>query len=162
MKVAELGEKHKRTGQKRSLEVIRIFFEGIACLSLARQTHKPNWRKTGEDALENMSRWEDISSRNFEHMAKLLQAEVHYLNGDLTSSDDSYKASIKAAREHKFIHYEALGYELYGIFCIETKNVEKGMEKLQISVARYIEWGADRKVEDLRSFMELVKVANPC
>merc|ERR1711966_215111 len=59
MKVAELGEKHKRTGQKRSLEVIRIFFEGIACLSLARQTHKPNWRKTGEDALENMSRWED-------------------------------------------------------------------------------------------------------
>mgnify|MGYP000252059187 CR=1 FL=1 len=31
-----------------------------------------------------------------------------------------YNASIKSAREHKFIHEEALAYELYGIFYVNS------------------------------------------
>lgn len=54
IKVVELGEKHKPTGHKRILEVIRTFVEGIACLALTCQTNESKWRKTGEDALGNM------------------------------------------------------------------------------------------------------------
>lgn len=68
-KVAELSAKHKPTGQKRILEVMRIFFEGIAAFNLARQTHQPRYRETGEAALEKLNRWQKISSWNFENMA---------------------------------------------------------------------------------------------
>lgn len=72
IKVAELGENHKPLGHKRILEVLRIFFEGIACLNLARQTHEPKWRKTGEVALEKILKWENVSNWNFGHMVSTL------------------------------------------------------------------------------------------
>ena len=158
-KVVELGEKHKPTGQKRILEVIRTYFEGIACLTVARQTKQSNWRTKGEEALEKMLKWEEISAWNFSNMARLLEAQLHYLNGDLESADVAYKASIASAHTSKFIHYEALAYELYSIFLIENKATEKGIEQLTVSLSRYAEWGADKKVEDLSSFLELVQAA---
>ena len=71
IKVVEFTAKYKQTGQKRILEIMRIFFEGIACLNLARQTHQPQWRKTGEEALKQMLKWEKISSWNFSNMVSL-------------------------------------------------------------------------------------------
>mmetsp|Transcript_34289 Transcript_34289/g.60271 ORF Transcript_34289/g.60271 Transcript_34289/m.60271 type:complete len:229 (+) Transcript_34289:1744-2430(+) len=156
IKVVELSKKHKPTGQKRILEVMRTFFEGIASLTLARHTHQPNWRKTGEEALEKMIEWEKISKWNFEMRAKLLQAELHYLNGDLKSADVAYKASIVSAREHKFTHYEALTCELYGIFCVENRMVDEGAKQLQMALDKYKQWGAMKKVEELQLQMDTV------
>ena len=82
-------------------------------MNLARQTHQPPWRKIGEEALEKMLKWELISKWNFECMATLLQAELHYLNGDLKLAKLSYEASILSAQNHKFLHYEALALEIW-------------------------------------------------
>jgi len=156
IKLVELSEKHKPSGHKRYLEAMRTFFDGIASLTLARHTHQPNWRKKGEEALEKMIEWEKISKWNFEMRAKLLQAELHYLNGDLKSADVAYKASIVSAREHKFTHYEALACELYGIFCVENRMVDEGAKQLQTALDKYRQWGAMRKVKELQLFVDSV------
>ena len=156
IKVGQLTTKHTPTGQKRILEIMRTFFEGIASLTLARHTQQPNWRKTGEEALETMLKWERISKWNFQNMAKLLEAELCYLNGDIDSADVAYKASIVSAHEHRFLHYEALAYELHGIFCMENQMADRGLVQLQMALDKYKQWGAMRKVTDLQMFIDLV------
>jgi len=156
MKVFELSKKHKPTGHKRILEVTRTFFEGIASLALARRTHQPNWRRIGEEALGKMIKLEKISSWNFDQHVKLLQAEIHYLNGDMDSAEVAYKASIVSAREHKFTHYVALASELYGRFCVQNLMAEKGAAQLQVAIDEYKQWGAMKKVSDVKAFMDTV------
>ena len=155
-KVVELCTKYKSPGPKRPLTVFRNFFEGISCFALARQTHQPSWRKIGEEALEKMLKWETISKWNFEQLAALLQAESHYLNGNLELAELSYKSSIISAQNHKFFQYEALASELYGIFCLETQAVDKGVDQVHLALAKYKKWGAKRKVKDLQEFIDLV------
>jgi len=92
----------------------------------------------------------------FSFLAQLLQAELDYLNGDLKSADIAYKAAEASAHKHKFFHYEALAYELHGIFCVENRMVERGVSQLQTALGKYEQWGAVRKVKDLRLFMDLI------
>jgi len=86
----------------------------------------------------------------------LLQAECHYLNGDMQSADVAYRGSIRSAKEHQFLHYEALGCELYGIFKVENAMLDDGVEQLQLALKKYEEWGARRKVKDLQHFMRVI------
>ena len=145
--VVKLCEKQPPSKCKRILEVMRCFFEGIASMSLARRTHQLKWRIVGEKAVENMAKLEMINKWNFEHRSKLLQAELHYLDGHLFSAEVAYKASIVSAREHKFLHEEALAYELYGIFCMENQMVDQGVEQLNIAIDKYKQWGTIKKAE---------------
>lgn len=141
---------------KRVLQVVRVFFEGVACVTLARQTRQPKWKQTAEDALETLRRWERISKWNFVTMRSILEAELHYLNGDLESADTAYEASIVFSREYKFLHYEGLAYELHGIFLLENNMLDKATGQLRMALNKYRRWGATKKVEELQSFMELV------
>lgn len=135
-------------------EVFRVFCEGIASFSLARHTCQVKQRIMGEKSLKKMLKWEKISIWNWGNMAKLLQAEFHYLNGDLQLADVAYRASIVSAREHKYIHFEALAYELYGIFCLENQMREEGHNQLKMALKKYKQWGALKKVSDLQIFMD--------
>jgi len=162
IQVVKLTAKHKPSGQKRLVDVIRTFFEGITSLTLARHTHQPNWRKTGEEALDNMLKLERISKWNFQNMARLLEAELCYLNGDIDSADIAYTASIMSAHKHKFLHYEALAYELHGIFCVENQMADRGVVQLRMALDRYKKWGATRKVTYLQMFIDLVDAVHLC
>ncbi|KAL7538350.1 hypothetical protein ACHAXR_011289 [Thalassiosira sp. AJA248-18] len=94
-----------------------------------------------------------VSEWNWLNKSLLLKAELHYLNGSYQSAENAYKASITSAREHKMINEEALANELYGIFCIENKMVDKGIEQLHTAVDKYKEWGANKKADDLQLFI---------
>jgi len=152
--VVKLCEKQPPSKYKHILEVMRCFFEGIASMSLARHTHQFKWRVIGEEAVKNMAKLEMINKWTFENKSKLLQAELHYLDGHLNSAEVAYKASIVSAREHKFLHEEALAYELYGIFCMENQMVDQGVEQLNIALDKYKEWGAMKKAEELQHFID--------
>jgi len=153
--VMELSEKYKPSKHNRRLVTVRVFYEGIASLNLARQTRELKWRRVGEEALEKMMKWEKVSTWNFENVAKLLQAELHYLNGDLTSADVAYKASIESAHAHKHLQYEAFAYELYGIFCVENRMIDKGHKQLQMALDKYKLWGAIKKANEIQLLMDM-------
>jgi len=161
MVVADLSkkfsEKHPSSPPKRILQVMRCFFEGIAYLNIARDTRQIKWRILGEKAViqisENVSM---MSEWNFKNKSLLLWAELHYLDGDIKSADASYRASIKSAHDHKFLHEEALGLELYGFFLVENKMAVEGMHQLQLAIDKYTEWGAIKKAGSVKEFSDMV------
>ena len=153
--VVKLCEKQPPSNHKRILDVMRCFFEGIASMSLARHTNQLKWRIIGEKAVKNMAKLEMINEWTFGNKSKLLQAQLHYLDGHLNSAEVAYKASIVSAREHKFLHEEALAYELYGVFCMENKMVDKGVEQLNIALDKYRQWGAMKTAEGLQRFIDV-------
>ena len=158
--VAELSEKHSENypslQQKRALSMIRTLFEGVAYLNLARDTQQAKWKILGEQAVVRMSQLESMSKWNYENKSQLLQAELYYLDQDLVSAEAPYRASIKSAHDHKFIHEEALACELYGIFCVENHMSKKGLKLLHIALDKYKQWGATKKADELQLFINLV------
>lgn len=162
--VVELSEKHAAkypsSQQKRSLHFFRSFYEGIAYLSLARDTKQVKWKIQGEKSVVWMRQMESMSKWNFENKSKLLQAELHYLEGDIASAESFYEASIESARNHRFIQEEALACELYGVCCIENKMVDKGSKHLRVALEKYKQWGAMKKASELELFIGAVDHAS--
>ena len=166
--VAELSEKYSETHDpalqhQRVLHVLRVFYEGIVYLNLARGPGdaKKKWREMGEKAVATVAGYATSMSKwNFENKSLLLQAELHYLNGDLDPAAAMYEASIKSARDHKFVHEEALAYELHGRFCVENQMAEKGSNQLSVAVSKYNEWGATKKANDLQLYLDAINSAD--
>mmetsp|Transcript_11076 Transcript_11076/g.24015 ORF Transcript_11076/g.24015 Transcript_11076/m.24015 type:complete len:244 (+) Transcript_11076:1567-2298(+) len=163
--VADLVEKYRRmyagtknTGTKRALDIYFVFFEGISALCLARDTKQKSWRQIGEESAKTMSQLVDYSAWNFENKLSLLQAELHYLNQRNTMAELAYQASISSAHAHRFFHEEAMAQEMYGIYLIENKMVDKGIVELETAMGKYESWGAARKVDYLKDFIELVNI----
>ena len=146
---ANLAEKY-RCVPKSTVDFFHVFFEGIAAFWLMRNAKQGRWRNMGEKALKKMSQLAQHSRWNFENKVFLLKAELHYLNGDLNLAELAYESSIVSARDHKFIHEEALAHELYGFFCLENHFVSKAMEQLTLAYEKYIKWGAFKKADDMK------------
>jgi len=155
--LVELSQKYGPLQGKRLAEVYRDFYEGIAHLSLACDTRQPKWRSLGEEAVTKVLQLENLSKWNHENKSKLLQAELHYVDGDLESAETNYKAAIRSAREHKFESEEALAHELYGIFCVENKMVDEGIKQLLTAVDLYKEWGGMGKANEVQLYVDHVK-----
>jgi len=160
--VAELSEKHAEMNpsfsqQRRILNIYRTLFEGIVYLTLARDTKQTKWKVLGKKAVNWMSQLESMSAWNYENKSILLQAEFHYLEGDLESAESAYQASIKSAHVHKFIPEEALACELYGVFCVENQMIDKGHIQLHLALEKYRLWGATNKANQLQLFIDLVE-----
>ena len=143
---------------RRIMELMLTFYEGVASLIVARETRDPRLCEVGKKAVKKMIRLEQLSKWNYENQSKLLQAELHYLDGDMIAAETAYKASIKSSREHQFLHEEALAYERYGIFCIENQMVETGLAQLQHALVKYKEWGAVRVHDELQRTFNIMSV----
>ena len=68
--------------------LLGIFFEGLVCFQLARQSNndeRSEWmEEKGETVLEKMKLWSQHSTWNFENKMLLLEAEQMHTLGDLT------------------------------------------------------------------------------
>lgn len=136
------------TGQIcRITDVATSFLSGVIGFVLARKTNKEGCIQIGEQRLLQMQMWTDHGSRwNGENKALLLQAEKYYTDGKLNEAKSAYEASAHSARQHKFLHEEALAYEMYGIFLVETgHNMDNGNEMLRKAQSLYTEWVSVRK-----------------
>ena len=153
--IMKLCEKHPAPAAKRTLATIRCLVEGVAALNLARQQpNEPKYRVIGEKAVKNMSKFEQMNKWTFENSSLLLQAELHYLNQDYEAAENAYIASIKSAKDHKFMNEEAMANELFGMSCIEKQMGDKGMKHLRIALDLYKQWGAMNKAADLEQFIK--------
>jgi len=154
------SEKYPSVQQNRILNSCRVFYEGIAYLNLARDTKQFKWMVLGKEAVTRISKIAAVSKWNFEHKSNLLQAELHYLEGNLGSAEMAYKASIRNAHENKFTSEEALAHELYGYFCVENHMADKGLEQLDAALGMYRQWGAMKKVTELQAFVEMMNLCH--
>lgn len=91
------------------------------------------------DQLEYLSRH---SQWNMANKYQLLKAECHYSEGEMIQAAEAYESSIKAAKNHKFIHETALACELAGYFHKEQGNEEKAKSMFTQARDAYNKWGA--------------------
>lgn len=73
--------------KNRVMEILRKFYEGIACFRLTRQTKETTWKTQGEKAMEWMVGNESMCRWNFANKVQLLRAGE---NNDLFSSIDQH------------------------------------------------------------------------
>jgi hypothetical protein len=78
-------------------------------------------------------------------------------DGCHSPADISYRAAILSAQEHKFVHEEALALELYGIYLVENKQREKGLNQLENAMTKYKQWGALKKSQNVNDFIGILK-----
>ena len=117
------------------------------------QTSQSKWRVIGEEAVKVLSNYATLNEWTFQNKYLLLQAELHYLNQDLDSAENAFKASIESAISHKMTHELALATELFGIFYIENNWKDKGLDQLRVALKKYEEWGAVSKVLDIEQYI---------
>ncbi|MEK8015722.1 MAG: AAA family ATPase [Candidatus Parabeggiatoa sp.] len=98
---------------------------------------------------DKMKMWAYHAPMNFQHKSDLVEAEKARVLGQDLLAMDLYEKAIAMARENKYLHEEALAYELAGEFYLA-----RGMEKfaqldLKEAHYHYLQWGAMAKVKDL-------------
>lgn len=136
----------------RVTDILRIVFNGLSSFILSRKKKQNELIAKGEENLLQMQGWASLGSKwNAENKALLLEAECHFAKGDSLKAKAAYEQSIKSAHEHKFIHEEALAYELFGIFCLEEGDMCKGNELLEKAQELYDQWGAHKKADSIFS-----------
>ena len=82
-----------------------------------------------------------------------MQAEYYRIMKDVNKAAICYEASIAAAMEHKFIHEEAMGNELAGLFHLELGSRQRSYSYLKQSIVCYRKWGAPAIVRRIESMI---------
>ena len=81
----------------------------------------------------------------------LLEAEQQRAQGEGDKAAASYEAAIHSAKEHRFVHEEAMSCELAALFYLERGLQSKAYGLFSRSKACYERWGAHavaRRVDD--------------
>ena len=123
-----------------------IFFEGLSCFLCSRgsnDTEKTKMIERGRSILTRARNLAEHSSWNWENKVQLLEAmEMHAL-GNLDEAEPLYTSSIRSAKEHKFIHEEAVASELTGDCLFERGLLSDAYALYKHSIKCFEEWGAD-------------------
>ncbi|MGB1277075.1 MAG: hypothetical protein ACPG77_15125, partial [Nannocystaceae bacterium] len=99
--------------------------------------------------LAQLRTWAASCPQNFRHKVLLLEAELARLNDDLSTALGRYEQAIDEAREHRFLHNEALAHALAGNYLASKKLTTAAKAHLQSARDLYARWGAHSRVEDL-------------
>ena len=84
----------------------------------------------------------------------LLDAERLFTIGEFNKAGSIYDNAIRSAREHKFVHEEAIASELAGVFYHERDLLKKSVSYLAHSVGCYEKWGAHAVARRVKAIMQ--------
>jgi len=125
----------------RPLLIIGVFYEGLLAFHLGRIQQQQHLITRGNQVLEFIKRYSDANPFAFENKVLLLEASRMELS-DSKETDLFYQKAIKSARDHKFVHEEALASEMAGR-CLFSKGVSnKALDFYAHAINKYKSWGA--------------------
>jgi hypothetical protein len=130
----------------RPISALGFLFEGLTCYQCAfeatDQVSKAKWVGRGQSILAKIKSWHERSSWNWENKVLLLEAmEMHTL-GNYDTAELLYISSIRSARQHKFIHEEAIASELAGDLFYERGSHLESYALYVHSIRCFSKWGA--------------------
>lgn len=96
--------------------------------------------------LFKLKRWADNAPMNFKHKYLLLAAGIARVTGDEQLALGQYEEAIALAREHEFIHDEAIAHELASRAYRARGHEHAAMRHLAQARGAYARWGAHAKV----------------
>ena len=83
----------------------------------------------------------------------LLQAEEQFSARNFDDAEKLYDAAILSSKQHKFVNEEALANELAGHFYLDTGRKYKSLQYFCQAEAKYREWGAVTKADELARYL---------
>ena len=101
------------------------------------------------DEVRRHAHWRQHGPENFTARHCLLAAELARIEGRLVDAEHLYEEAIAAAREQRFIHYEALAWELASRFYRGRGLLTIADTYLREARLRYHSWGAAAKVKQI-------------
>mmetsp|Transcript_31345 Transcript_31345/g.57361 ORF Transcript_31345/g.57361 Transcript_31345/m.57361 type:complete len:122 (+) Transcript_31345:2-367(+) len=90
-----------------------------------------------------------------------MEAEEAFCDDDIQSAEYFYEKASSSAREHRFIHEEALAHELAGHFFLEKGRKDAAVEHFMKAHEKYHEWGAVTKSNSLFEYARVLLSAKP-
>ena len=128
--------------------IVSEFVDGLIGFFYAREhrSDEQEWTQVGLKAIESFRKWERSSEWNFTNKLFLLEAEFYFLRGVDEQAMDCYKASIKSAREHRFVHEEGLANAAAAKCCLHYGKKKKAMIYYAQAKDCYGRWGANALV----------------
>lgn len=126
-----------------------VLFEGLVAYRMAKTSGSGEWLARGDQATATMEMWLQFSHWNFQNKLSLLKAERFVLMGDSKSALKHYSISIAKAREHHFVHEEAVACELAGSFHLSLGNSTNALNHFGFALKNFNTWGALAKAERL-------------
>jgi PAS domain S-box-containing protein len=101
------------------------------------------------DEVRRHAHWRKHGPENFAARHALLSAELARMEGRLVDAEHFYEEAVGAAREHGFINYEALAWELAARFYRGRGLLTIADAHLREARDRYRTWGATAKVKQI-------------
>ncbi|MBW4512007.1 MAG: AAA family ATPase [Scytonematopsis contorta HA4267-MV1] len=98
---------------------------------------------------EQMKHWAHHAPMNFWHKFYLVEAELHRVLGEYLQAMDCYENAITLAKEHEYIHEEALANELTAKFYLQLNKHKIAQNYITDAYYGYLRWGALAKANDL-------------
>jgi len=133
---------------------VHAYIGGLASFRIFRETSDPLWAQRGAQLKARMHTWKDQgSSWNFESKSFLLEAEEFFSNGNVERAQVLYENAISSAREHKFLHEEALAYEKAANFYLSIANKSMALKYFTGAHETYLKWGAYAKATTLYAYI---------
>jgi len=96
-----------------------------------------------------MKKWADHAPMNYRHKYELVEAELARIRGKTLKAMAHYGRAIELAHRNRYLHEEALAYELAGRFYYQIKQAKIAQSYLFEAHYVYLRWGALAKVEAL-------------
>jgi PAS domain S-box-containing protein len=135
------------------LEVAEYHFYGALARARAFDSATEGSRQQHFGALAGhhaqLAIWAENCPENFENRAALVAAEIARIEGRDLDAMRLYEQAVRSAREHGFVHNEAVACEMaarfYGALGFETS----ANAHLRNARRCYLRWGADGKVRQL-------------
>ncbi|UKO97663.1 trifunctional serine/threonine-protein kinase/ATP-binding protein/sensor histidine kinase [Nostoc sp. UHCC 0870] len=130
---------------------IFYFYDSLTALVIYLETQpdQDNLLRQVADNQVKLCNWAHHAPMNYLHKYYLVEAERYRVVGKYIEAIDYYERSIKLAKEHKFIHEEALANELAAKFYLEWGKPKIAQSYLTDAYYCYSRWGAKTKVDDL-------------
>lgn len=128
------------------------FYEALSLLAVhhgADRREKARIMGRVRGNLRKLRKWANTAPENYQHKFHLVEAERLRVQGKDDLARVEYDRAIEGATRHRYIHEEALAYELAGRFYIQRKS--EGLADYHIKAAynAYREWGAEAKLRHL-------------
>jgi PAS domain S-box-containing protein len=135
-----------------AVEASHHTFRGLTAAALYAEANVDQRRQLLEvvtDEVQRHERWRQHGPENFTTRHALLSAELARIEGRSIEAEHLYEEAIVAAREQKFIHYEALASELASRFYRERGLLTIADSYMLRARACYRSWGGAAKVKQI-------------
>merc|ERR1712194_896376 len=124
--------------------IVSAFIDGLIGFFFARKhlEDEAKWTNLGLGAIQSLRKWVKSSDWNFSNKLYLLEAEFYFLREDDERALVCYHASIKASKEHRFIHEQGLAEEKLGTYFLNQSRHDDAIIHFENAKKCYEVWGA--------------------